>query len=166
MSGRLRSRASIVVRSALALLTGVGTAVALVSLTELILLQLENRGPNSPGEGVLITNGMWIEAAAIFATVYGTFIAIVCIPIWLLLIRLRIAGWFSAATLGFFTALIAWADVQPISNDVNFWLLRALVYGPCGAAAGLVTWWASPVRRSRLASLSNKASHSESTTSV
>lgn len=121
------------------------------------------REPRPPcsGGAHLITNGMWIEAAAIFAAVYGTAIAIMCVPIWLLLIRFRLAGWISAAALGLIASLIAWADVQSMSSDMHFWLVRALVYGPCGAVAGFVTWWASPLRRQSTAPL---PSNSESST--
>jgi hypothetical protein len=108
----------------------------------------------------------WGEAAAIYSAFAATVIAILCVPIWLLLIRFRLAGWHSAAALGFLAPIVYWVVTNFPDGSILELVQSGIPYGICGIAAGLATWWASPLRRANVATLSNKACHSESAPGV
>jgi hypothetical protein len=76
----------------------------------------------------------------------GIFLAIICTPVWMLLQRLKLAGWISAGLLGFTATVFLLLLLYPV------WAYPAIlkfgfIYALCAAVAGLVTWWASPARR-------------------
>jgi hypothetical protein len=84
-----------------------------------------------------LLGGVWLA---------GVCLAIICTPIWMLLDRLKLAGWISAALLGFTATVFLLLLLYPV------WAYPAIlkfgfIYALCTAVAGLVTWWASPARR-------------------
>lgn len=82
--------------------------------------------------------------AAIFATSVALQLLIVCVPIWLLLGKLRLTGSVSAALLGFVAPLGYWIVMNdsPVPDLVR--VRHGLPYGLCGALAGLAVWWVRP----------------------
>src|SRR6188508_2355917 len=74
---------------------------------------------------------------------YGAAIAVFCVPIWLVLINMRLDRPGFAALLGFvattvFLVLTTEAGSHP---DMNLLTYSFLPYALCGAVAALVTWW-------------------------
>ena len=86
--------------------------------------------------------------AAIFAASIALQLLVVCVPIWLVLGKLRMTGWVSAALLGFIAPLAYWIVMNgsPVLDVVR----QGFPYALCGALAGLVVWWARPKASPRL----------------
>src|SRR6266498_2401053 len=101
MNQKLQAIGKALARNIMALALGIVTAIALVTFYEFIDYTLSNPGPPPPPDQALFTRELAVEAAILFSLGYGIIIALVCAPIWILLIRLRLAGWVSAAALGF-----------------------------------------------------------------
>jgi hypothetical protein len=142
-----------------ALLFGIVVAVARVSFYTFI----ESAGGANPAfdsESLSWATGM-AEAAAIFSTYVAILVVIVCVPIWLLLTKLRLARWWLAAILGFAAPYVYWVFIE--GSDAPDWdaATSGLAYGICGAFAGLATWWASPTRRDAVHNEDRSASVAE-----
>src|SRR5688572_19878836 len=83
--------------SALALAFGVAVAVVLASVFFWMTW-----------EGGFLTRGEMASAAAGFSAIIALQLLVVCVPIWLLLDKLRLAGWVSAVALGFVAPFAYW----------------------------------------------------------
>src|SRR5687767_14954221 len=107
MSERLYSRCKVLARNMLALLVGIAVAVALVSMHQFVELTLA-RGLSHDEEKYLFKTRDLVEAAAIASAFVAALLVLFCVPIWLLLARFGLAGWHSAAALGFAAPVIYW----------------------------------------------------------
>jgi hypothetical protein len=82
---------------------------------------------------------------------YGAAIAAFCVPIWLVLVNMRLDRALFAAALGFvatatFLVLTTAAGSHP---NVHLMAYSFLPYAVCGAVAALVTWWTGRVLERR-----------------
>jgi hypothetical protein len=123
---------------------GIGVFVATALVTGYTLL--DAAGAQRVAGGSML---MPPQAQAEFALFYSAFVAVLlaalCVPVWLLLAKVRLDRWYAAAALGFVAVMAFWifdnvASPTPITEIIR----SGLVYALCGAAAGLATWWASP----------------------
>ena len=80
--------------------------------------------------------------AALFAGVVALQLLMVCVPVWLLLARLHLSNWASAALLGFIAPLAYWIITS--EGEILDLVRSGLPYALSGAVAGLVVWWARP----------------------
>ena len=143
------SRGRIVARSALALLAGIVVAVCLVSLYGFVDILLD-RGLSYREEDYFFSTQDWVRAYATVAAMVAPFLALVCVPIWMLLVRFKLDRWYAAALLGFAVPLTFWV-VQGSDTTSLVGLLRdGSAYGLCGAVAGLAVWWIGPRQTARL----------------
>lgn len=87
----------------------------------------------------LIPIGWVLENVALLTASYALGCAIVAVPCWLLLARLRLANWMSAAVLG-----LALADACLLSRLGEGWDAGSfLIVGMVGLMSGLITWAAA-----------------------
>ena len=117
-----------------ALAVGVTAGVALVTSYSFIEAWI-----TAPAEGTTILSPSDVAfAALVFSFYYAVVITIICFPLWLLIVRVGLAGPIAAAFLGFATTLVFWM----VSNYPALQSARSgLPYALCGTVAGLVTWW-------------------------
>ena len=78
------------------------------------------------------------QASFLFSIYYAPAIAILSVPFWLVLSKLRLDGPVAAAGLGFVMTSVVW-----FLGNQPFWepSLDDLGIAGSGAAAGLATWW-------------------------
>lgn len=76
-------------------------------------------------------------------TFYGSAIAAVCVPVWLILCKFERDGAAAAAILGFLATAIFLLLTNPTSDQVRTQLMAYtfLPYALCGAVGALTTWW-------------------------
>ena len=78
------------------------------------------------------------EASFLLSVGYAPVIAILSVPFWLVILRLRLEGPVAAASLGFVMTSAVWFLAnQPFLGPT----IDDLGIAACGAAAGLTTWW-------------------------
>ena len=121
----------------------VGVLVASLLVTAVTLVQAIAT-ESAAGGPILVPP----ESRAIFALMYSplvaVLIAVVCVPAWLLLARAGLDRWYAAAMLGFVAVMAYWVVDNLPSWSVLELARSGLVYGICGAVAGVATWWARP----------------------
>ena len=83
------------------------------------------------------------EGLFLVSVYYGLAIAAICVPIWLILVRL---GWDrapAAAALGFLAtaAFLMLTDAAGGHVRLHLMTYTFVPYALCGAVAALVTWW-------------------------
>jgi len=114
-----------------ALAVGVIAGIALVTSCSLIEAWI-----TAPAEGTTILSPSDVAfAALILSFEYAVVITIGCLPLWLLIARVGLAGSVAAAFLGFAATLVFWM----VSNYPPLQSARSgIPYALCGAVAGLV----------------------------
>ena len=121
-----------------------GVVVAVVSVTGYVWVEERLSG------GSLLSATETTRIAAIFSLIVALELLLFCVPLWLVLGRLRLQGWISAVLLGF-AGPVAWV----VWNDgFEFNSVRdGFPFGLCGVAAGLAVWWTRPKAASPLAAV-------------
>ena len=124
-----------------ALSLGVITAVLLVTAFTFV----STSAASSDGAHLVVPLEAEVAFAAWLSAIYALVLAALCAPIWMLLVKRGRDTAVLAATLGFVAPLALWILINlngyaPLGDM----LVRGLPYGVCGAAAGLITWWAAP----------------------
>jgi hypothetical protein len=127
MSLAARRIAAAVARIAVALTVGIAVGALLV--TGYILVSQDD---------ALVFEGLFL--VSLF---YGLAIAAFCIPIWLILDKLKWDGALAATGLGFIATASFLLLTDAAGGHVRLHLMRYsfVPYALCGAAAALVTWW-------------------------
>lgn len=130
-----RRIAATLVRVLLALAAGIATGALLVTAMFYALF----------GTGI----GIVYEGLFTVSLFYGTAIAAICVPIWLILAKV---GWDrapAAMAIGFVaTAAFVSLTYNAGSHErLNVMASTLLPYALCGAVAALVTWWVGRMLR-------------------
>jgi hypothetical protein len=97
----------------------------------------------SRSAGNMVTPAAAARVAAVFSLVVALELLIGCVPLWLLLARIRWANSLTAALLGFAAPLL-WVVVN--EGAMASGVREGLPFALCGAMAGLVVWWSRPKR--------------------
>ena len=87
--------------------------------------------------------GLAYEGLLEVSIFYGAAIAAICVPVWLILAKLRLDGAGAAATLGFVATSAFVLLTYGAGSHVRLHLMAYsfVPYAVCGAVAALLTWW-------------------------
>jgi hypothetical protein len=120
--------AAALVRTLLALAAGVACGALLV--TGYIFVSQDD---------ALVFEGLFVVSVY-----YGLAIAAICVPVWLMLVRIGRDGALAAAALGFVATAAFLLLTDAAGGHVRLHLMNYtyVPYALCGALAALVTWWA------------------------